>query len=135
MGASRPPAALTMGTRWGTRMQKLNHWPQCRPKPNQPALRAQRVCASAAVLISAMLVSCTKNTAKNADELVRDGWRYFRLEEFDQAQNAFQAAIEQLSHNPNTPLRVNALYGMGMIASVGHHGDQSAQARTYLEQA
>jgi tetratricopeptide (TPR) repeat protein len=112
-------------------------------------LHAARAPAAALVLTIA-LGSCTRPPmAGTPEDLLSSGWRHFRLEEFDEAERAFQAALAQLDHPPTAsptappasptesrPLdqRVNALYGLAMVASLGHHGDQSARAADLFRQ-
>jgi len=69
------------------------------------------------------------------------GWGHFRLEEFDEAQQAFETALEKeavadasVRASGGEQLRINALYGLGLVASVGHHGEQAAEVRKLFEQ-
>src|SRR5438874_11638863 len=94
--------------------------------------------------IAIALSACGRTpSTSTSDEEVRAAWHHFQLEEFDQAQTAFQDALAKLgdpllrpptapqslatvppggtSNPPIDALRINALYGLGMVASLGHH--------------
>jgi tetratricopeptide (TPR) repeat protein len=68
------------------------------------------------------------------------GWGHFRLEEFDEAQRAFETALEKEAgpdaslRAADETLRLNALYGLGLVASVGHHGEQAIIAQKRFEE-
>src|SRR6185312_14166101 len=71
-------------------------------------------------------------STKTAAEEVQAGWRHFQLEEFDKAAGAFQAAVGKWDAREG--VRINATYGLGMVASLGHHGERGEEARKYFSQ-
>jgi tetratricopeptide (TPR) repeat protein len=103
----------------------------------------------AAVLIAAAVGDCGKVESKlSPAELVEKGWSDFRVEEFDAADDAFRTAIAKLQRQNRTrsvsegaqqdaaakTLRINALYGRGLVALVGHAGERQAAGRAFMEQ-
>ena len=89
-------------------------------------------------LVCIALAGCAeKRAAKTAEEWLREGWGNFRLEEFDEAEGDFSAALAELKRATtaeNDGRRINAIYGMGMVASLGRHGGETERAREYFEQ-
>lgn len=72
--------------------------------------------------------------------MLKTAWRNCRMEEFDQAQVEFNKVIHTLDvqkaaasgeSSANLQLRSNALYGLGLVSSLGHHGEapQTTQRR------
>jgi TolA-binding protein len=84
------------------------------------------------VLAAGVLSGCGKvESSGSPEELLREGWTHFRLQEFDAAEKAFRAALGKL---PEGTMRLQAMYGLGMVASIGRAGGQSAAARGWFEQ-
>jgi tetratricopeptide (TPR) repeat protein len=85
------------------------------------------------VLCAGLVLSgCRREEAtRTPPELLRSGWTHFRLDEFAEAQGDFQKALEGLA--PGAPLRLNALYGLALLASLAPSGDP-ARYRSLLRQ-
>lgn len=61
-------------------------------------------------------------------DLLEKGWGHFRLEEFAEAQLAFETALEKVAAS-DADLRLNAIYGLGLIASLSQQGTKDARQR------
>lgn len=72
--------------------------------------------------------------------LLKTAWRNTRLEEFDLAEQGFNTVLRALDTQsaaehaapPALQLRANALYGLGLVSSLGHHGKNPAATQRRL---
>jgi tetratricopeptide (TPR) repeat protein len=74
--------------------------------------------------------------------LIKAGWADFRLQDFDHASLHLHGALSQINkveaegHAPANAgaMRINALYGLGLVGTVGGAGGGSEEGRRYLQQ-
>jgi tetratricopeptide (TPR) repeat protein len=104
-----------------------------------------RTCALVACALFA-LASCSQNDLQGKpDELVEQAWRDIQLGDFETAAHRLTSALHHLDKMKQQghplandhALRVNALYGLGLVGTVGRAGGYaggSAQGRQYLQQ-
>ena len=117
--------------------------------PAAPMGTARRVIGTALALLMLAAAGSTSGCARAASstlgpqELLERAWREFRLEDFDLAQRDFDLALAKLNaQKPSTPaeeesnkkLRANATYGLGLVASLGHHGENPARTTRLLQE-
>ena len=79
-----------------------------------------------------LVIGCQREGGVSSpEEELSRGWRAVRLQEFGEAEGAFTAALEEVRGEDAEAvhLRVNATYGLGLIASLAHHGEGDAAAR------
>ena len=96
------------------------------------------VLGALALGFALLLVSCKAAVDQSEPaELIEKGWQKFRLDEQGSAAHFFTSALAKLadarSKSPETPtekrLHIQATYGLGMVWSLGRHGEDSAKAR------
>jgi tetratricopeptide (TPR) repeat protein len=97
-----------------------------------------------AVLIVLVVAGCERARVEAPPrELLEKAWSHFRLEEFEEAREAFAAALEKVADAKDGPeaegpgererLQLNATYGLALVASLAHHGEEPAEARRLFE--
>jgi tetratricopeptide (TPR) repeat protein len=67
-----------------------------------------------------------EDAAGDPEDLLKRAWMHFRLDEFDPADRAFASTLKKLDAKTDprsAELRITALYGRGMVASLGRAGD------------
>lgn len=89
------------------------------------------------------LVGCSREVVTGTpEELIKEGWADFRLQDFDRAKFHLNGALQQLdklkaegrSPAKDEEMRINALYGLGLVGTVGRIGGGSEEGRKYLQQ-
>jgi tetratricopeptide (TPR) repeat protein len=113
------------------------------------------------IVLAGLLVAACERARPDLSPraLLEKGWGHFRLEEFAEAREAFEAALEKVAPSfpsppptgigpatsPNTAtegsiadaerdsLRLQATYGLALIASLARHGDASAEAHRLFQ--
>jgi tetratricopeptide (TPR) repeat protein len=104
-----------------------------------------RACALIACALLG-LATCSREDARGTpQELITEAWKEFRLGDFDSAAHRFSSAIHRLDKEKakghpladERELRINALYGLGLVGTVGREGGEaggSPEGRRYLQQ-
>jgi tetratricopeptide (TPR) repeat protein len=102
---------------------------------------AGMVLACAGVVLA--LAGCSREAVTGTpEELIKEGWADFRLQDFDRAKFHLDGALQQLdklkaegkSPAADREMRINALYGLGLVGTVGRIGGGSEEGRKYLQQ-
>ncbi len=95
------------------------------------------------VVLAQGVISCGRTEVSGSpEELIQEGWRSYRLVEYAEARRNFAGVLRELdglkkqgaAHGEERKLRLNALYGLGLVECFERKNSVMGEPEQYMDQ-